>query len=85
MPPCTRPYIRSRKLESYRRIIIACSLWLQGKQKGVVAVKCIKRNRLTNTSMENLLTEIKVMKQLQHEHIVQLADFQVSCTYSSIT
>ena len=50
----------------------------QGKQKGVVAVKCIKRSRLTITSMENLLTEIKVMKQLQHEHIVHLAEFEVS-------
>ena len=48
----------------------------------MVAVKCIKRNRLTHSSMENILTEIEVMKQLQHEYIVQLTEFEVSycCT-----
>ncbi|CAI8024784.1 Serine/threonine-protein kinase ULK3 [Geodia barretti] len=53
----------------------------KGKQKGVVAVKCIKRSRLTVSSMENLLTEIKVMKQLQHEHIVQLSEFEWDTNY----
>lgn len=28
--------------------------------------------------MENLLTEIKVMKQLDHDYIVKLLDFEVS-------
>ncbi|CAI8024786.1 Serine/threonine-protein kinase ULK3 [Geodia barretti] len=31
--------------------------------------------------MENLLTEIKVMKQLQHEHIVQLSEFEWDTNY----
>ena len=44
----------------------------------MVAVKCIQRKRLTGSSMENLLTEIKVMKQLDHEYIVKLTDFEVS-------
>ena len=35
--------------------------------------------------MENLLTEIKVMKQLQHEHIVQLSEFEVSCVAKEIS
>ena len=51
----------------------------------MVAVKCIKRSRLTVSSMENLLTEIKVMKQLQHEHIVQLSEFEVSCVAKEIS
>ena len=28
--------------------------------------------------MENLLVEIEILKQIKHEHIVQLKDFQVS-------
>jgi hypothetical protein len=35
--------------------------------------------------MENLLTEIEVMKQLQHEHIVQLSEFEVSCVANEIS
>lgn len=44
--------------------------------KEVVAVKCIERARLTTSSAENLFTEIKVMKQLKHKHIVRLLDFE---------
>ena len=43
-------------------------------------MKCIRRSHLTQSSMENLLTEIKVMKELQHEHIVQLVEFDVRLT-----
>ena len=50
---------------------------LQGSHREVVAVKCIERRHLTNSSMENLLTEIKLMKQLDHEYIVKLRDFEV--------
>ena len=45
----------------------------------MVAIKCIDRKRLTNTSMENILTEIKVTKDLNHEHIGRLFEFEVSC------
>jgi serine/threonine protein kinase len=45
--------------------------------KQTVAVKCIERKRLTTLAAENLLTEIKVMKQLKHKHIVSLLDFEV--------
>ena len=36
-------------------------------------------------SMENLLTEIEVMKGLNHKHIVQLLDFEVSLLCSMLT
>ena len=42
-----------------------------------MAVKCIERGKLTKISMENLLTEIEVMKELDHKHIVKLKDFEV--------
>lgn len=37
------------------------------------------RNRLNKVSMQNLLTEIEVMKDLDHPHIVKLLDFEVRC------
>jgi len=43
-----------------------------------LAVKCIERRRLTKVSMENLITEIKVMREMDHKHIVKLKDFEVS-------
>ena len=42
-----------------------------------MAVRCIERGKLTKISMENLLTEIEVMKELDHKHIVKLKDFEV--------
>lgn len=41
-----------------------------------VAVKVIERSRLNKASMQNLLTEIEVMKDLDHPHIVKLLDFE---------
>ena len=43
----------------------------------VVAVKCVAKSSLNKASTENLLTEIELLKNLHHDHIVQLNDFQV--------
>ena len=50
---------------------------MQGSSRDVVAVKCIERGKLSKVSMENLLTEIEVMKDLDHKHIVKFKDFEV--------
>ena len=42
-----------------------------------MAVKCIEIHRLSPKSKENLVTEIKLMKQFDHKHIVKLKDFYV--------
>lgn len=42
----------------------------------IVAIKCIQRSRLTKVSTDNLFMEIKVMKELDHDHIVKLLDFE---------
>ena len=48
-----------------------------------MAIKCIEKKRLNKHSMENLLTEISVMKDLNHRHIVKLIDFEVKQVGSS--
>ncbi|XP_064373677.1 serine/threonine-protein kinase ULK3 isoform X3 [Dromaius novaehollandiae] len=42
----------------------------------VVAVKCVSKRSLNRASVENLLTEIEILKTIRHPHIVELKDFQ---------
>ncbi|XP_066885458.1 serine/threonine-protein kinase ULK3 isoform X3 [Kogia breviceps] len=42
----------------------------------VVAIKCVAKKSLNKASVENLLTEIEILKGIRHRHIVQLKDFQ---------
>lgn len=46
----------------------------------MVAIKCVLKSSLNKASTENLLTEIELLKNLKHEHIVELKDFIV-CKY----
>lgn len=43
----------------------------------MVAIKCVAKKSLNKASVENLLTEIEILKGIRHPHIVQLKDFQV--------
>lgn len=51
--------------------------FLQTGVREVVAIKCVLKSSLNKASTENLLTEIELLKNLKHEHIVTLKDFQV--------
>ncbi|XP_062439490.1 serine/threonine-protein kinase ULK3 isoform X2 [Rhea pennata] len=42
----------------------------------VVAIKCVNKKNLNRASVENLLTEIEILKTIRHPHIVELKDFQ---------
>lgn len=42
----------------------------------MVAIKCVAKKSLNKASVENLLTEIEILKGIRHPHIVQLKDFQ---------
>ncbi|XP_051484364.1 serine/threonine-protein kinase ULK3 isoform X3 [Apus apus] len=42
----------------------------------VVAIKCVSKRSLNQASVENLLTEIEILKTIRHPHIVELKDFQ---------
>lgn len=50
---------------------------LQKDIREVVAIKCVAKKSLNKASVENLLTEIEILKGIRHPHIVQLKDFQV--------
>lgn len=45
-------------------------------RREVVAIKCISKKTLNKASVENLLTEIEILKAVHHPHIVELKDFQ---------
>lgn len=49
----------------------------QKDTREVVAIKCVAKKSLNKASVENLLTEIEILKGIRHPHIVQLKDFQV--------
>lgn len=50
-----------------------------------MAVKVVSKKSLNKSSMENLLTEIEILKTVRHPHIVQLKDFQVEAEMLSRT
>jgi hypothetical protein len=41
-----------------------------------VAVKCVERSRLSGAAVNNIVTEITLLKLLTNEYIVQMKDFQ---------
>ncbi|XP_024880000.1 serine/threonine-protein kinase ULK3 [Temnothorax curvispinosus] len=41
----------------------------------VVAVKCVDKGSLSKSAVDNLVTEIKLLNVLKHEHIVEMKDF----------
>lgn len=60
----------------------AGSPW-QRDTREVVAIKCVSKKSLNRASVENLLTEIEILKTIRHPHIVELKDFQVGLGASS--
>ncbi|XP_055697118.1 serine/threonine-protein kinase ULK3-like [Phlebotomus papatasi] len=43
--------------------------------KEIFAVKCVEKNKLTRSSLDNLVTEIRLLRRLKHRHIVEMHDF----------
>ena len=54
---------------------------VQAGPREVVAIKCILKSTLNKASTENLLTEIELLKNLKHQHIVALKDFLVGSVF----
>lgn len=43
--------------------------------KEYVAVKCVEKSILSKTAEDNLITEIRLLKTLNHKHIVEMKEF----------
>uniref|UniRef100_A0A4W5JZU8 Serine/threonine-protein kinase ULK3 n=1 Tax=Hucho hucho TaxID=62062 RepID=A0A4W5JZU8_9TELE len=74
-PPKLADFILTERLGSgtYATVYKA---YRKGDNREVVAVKVVGKKNLNKVSMENLLTEIEILKTVRHPHIVQLKDFQ---------
>ncbi|XP_071257333.1 serine/threonine-protein kinase ULK3-like isoform X2 [Salvelinus alpinus] len=74
-PPKLANFILTERLGSgtYATVYKA---YRKGDNREVVAVKVVGKKSLNKVSMENLLTEIEILKTVRHPHIVQLKDFQ---------
>ncbi|XP_041034124.1 serine/threonine-protein kinase ULK3 isoform X1 [Carcharodon carcharias] len=74
-PPKLEEFILTEKLGSgtYATVYKA---YRKVNSREVVAIKCVSKKSLNKASVENLLTEIEILKTVRHPHIVQLKDFQ---------
>ncbi|MBN3314122.1 ULK3 kinase, partial [Atractosteus spatula] len=74
-PPKLSEFILTERLGSgtYAAVYKA---YRKKDSREVVAVKVVGKKSLNKASMENLLTEIEILKTVRHPHIVQLKDFQ---------
>ncbi|GAB0095081.1 Serine/threonine-protein kinase ULK3 [Sergentomyia squamirostris] len=43
--------------------------------KEIYAVKCVEKGKLTRSSVDNIVTEIRLLRRLKHEHIVEMHEF----------
>ncbi|XP_077684215.1 serine/threonine-protein kinase ULK3 isoform X4 [Eretmochelys imbricata] len=74
-PPRLEEFILTERLGSgtYATVYKA---YRKKNAREVVAIKCVNKKSLNRASVENLLTEIEILKTIRHPHIVELKDFQ---------
>uniref|UniRef100_A0A8C1DK13 non-specific serine/threonine protein kinase n=1 Tax=Cyprinus carpio carpio TaxID=630221 RepID=A0A8C1DK13_CYPCA len=74
-PPKLKDFILTQRLGSgtYATVYKA---FRKTDSREAVAVKVVSKKSLNKSSVENLLTEIEILKTVRHPHIVQLKDFQ---------
>nr|XP_060611519.1 serine/threonine-protein kinase ULK3 [Anolis sagrei ordinatus] len=74
-PPQLEDFILTERLGSgtYATVFKA---YRKRNAREVVAIKCVNKKSLNKASVENLLTEIEILKTIRHPHIVELKDFQ---------
>ncbi|KAL8196943.1 UNVERIFIED_CONTAM: Serine/threonine-protein kinase ulk3 [Gekko kuhli] len=74
-PPHLEDFILTERLGSgtYATVFKA---YRKKNAREVVAIKCVNKKTLNKASVENLLTEIEILKTIRHPHIVELKDFQ---------
>lgn len=40
-----------------------------------LAIKCVDKSKLSKTAVDNIITEIRLLKALKHPHIVEMKEF----------
>ena len=73
-PPKVENYVMAEKLGSgsYADVYKA---YRKSKTREVVAIKCVLKANLSKSALDNLISEIRILKNLNHEHIVEMKDF----------
>uniref|UniRef100_A0A2K5I711 Serine/threonine-protein kinase ULK3 n=1 Tax=Colobus angolensis palliatus TaxID=336983 RepID=A0A2K5I711_COLAP len=74
-PPRLDGFILTERLGSGKYATVY-KAYAKKDTREVVAIKCVAKKSLNKASVENLLTEIEILKGIRHPHIVQLKDFQ---------
>ena len=49
--------------------------------RDVVAIKCVKKSNLSKNEVDNIVTEISLLKKLKHDFIVEMTDFSWDKNY----
>lgn len=44
--------------------------------KEIYAIKCVEKQKLSKAAIDNIITEIGLLKALNHKHIVEMKEFQ---------
>lgn len=71
----------NKRVEIVYKFMTSLHVSVQAGPREVVAIKCILKSTLNKASTENLLTEIELLKNLKHQHIVALKDFLVGSVF----
>ncbi|XP_070511150.1 serine/threonine-protein kinase ULK3 isoform X2 [Cardiocondyla obscurior] len=72
--PSVRDYCMLEKIGSGSYATVYKALKKDGSRE-VVAVKCVDKGSLSKSAVDNLVTEIRLLNVLKHEHIVEMRDF----------
>ncbi|XP_034939008.1 serine/threonine-protein kinase ULK3 [Chelonus insularis] len=72
--PTLNDYVSLEKIGSGSYATVYKALKKGGNHE-MVAIKCVESSTLSKSAIDNLLTEINLLKILKHEHIVEMKDF----------
>ncbi len=76
---CEWPFSRNRwLLYFFVKTSRSCPGSATSARPNFYAIKCINRKSLTKTTQDLLINEIKLLKRIKHENIVEMFDFQVN-------
>ncbi|GLH05652.1 Serine/threonine-protein kinase ULK3 [Gryllus bimaculatus] len=73
--PLLKGYATTEKIGSGSYSTVYKAFKKDGSRE-VVAIKCVSKNKLSRSAIDNIITEITLLKVLKHQYIVEMRDFQ---------